>query len=439
MRITGVIRIQKRTQPEWLIWLLVIMPFLFGGLCDLLHLPSAIKYMLDLVNVLLLLYLIVKFRYTSAFDGNLWPLGIWLVVLLSITVMVYMVQYQSILYYIWGIRNNFRYYILFFAAALFLKKRDISWYFALFDKVFWVNAVISVAQYFVFGIYGDNLGGLFGTDVGCNAYTNIFFVIITAKSAVFYLNKQEKLPVCLIKCAVMMAIAAFAELKFFYIEALLIIAMAVLLTDFSWRKLLFILCGIVIVLLGANILIRLFPNSAGFLRMEGIMRIAASQKGYTSSGDLNRLTAISIISDKFLKTFPQRLFGLGLGNCETANFSFLITPFYKRYAYLRYFWFSIAFWFLETGYLGLVMFNGFFALVFILCARMKKVTVQDKCNCQIAMIVAVCCVMVAVYNSTLRTEAGYMAYFVLALPFVKAEETLNVTNPRRVRINNGRK
>ena len=38
----------------------------------------------------------------------------------------------------------------------------------------------------------------------------------------------------------------------------------------------------------------------------------------------------------------------------------------------------------------------------------------------IVLNLAICCILIAIYNSSLRMEAGYMAYFVLALPFVES-------------------
>jgi len=419
MKSLGVIRIKKRTQPEWLIWLIIVMPFLFGTFIDFLGLPSGIKYILDIAWVLLVLYLFLSMRRKYFPTREIKGLVGWVVIFFLYTLVAYIPQYQSAVYYAWGIRNNFRYYIAFFAFAAFMKKQDISYYLALFDRLFWINAIISAIQYFVFGIYGDNLGGLFGNVRGCNAYTNLFFVIISARTLVSYLNGQESIKKCLAKCITMLAISAIAELKFFYIEFAIILAAAVLITDFSWRKLFIILFGTLGVMLGAYGLSVIFPNSAGFLSIEGILKIAASKKGYTSSGDLNRLTAIPIISQRFLKTGVQRMFGMGLGNCESASYAFLTTPFYSRYSYLRYQWFSIANWFLETGYIGLGFFFGFFILVILKAMKMKKATVTDRCYCQQAVIVAVCCIMIAVYNSSLRMESGYMAYFVLALPFAK--------------------
>jgi len=415
----GIIRIKRRTQPEWLIWLIFVMPFLFGTLFNLLKLPMSLKYLLDVAWVLLIFYLIRKKRHGFSRNRSDRALELWILALLVYTFIVYIVNYRSGFYYVWGLRNNFRYYVVFFAVADFLKKSDIQNYWSLFENFFWVNTVVSLLQYFVFGIYGDNLGGLFGTDVGCNAYTNVFFVIASAQTLVWYLNKQEGLKKCIAKCAAMIVIAALAELKFFYIEFVLIVVLAVLVTDFSWRKFSVIVFGLAGVLIGVYALTMLFPNSTGFFSVDGILKIAASEKGYTSSGDLNRLTAIPIISNRFLKTIPQKLFGLGLGNCDTAGYSFLVSPFYSQYAHLRYQWFSIAFWFLETGYVGLILFYGFFALVGIRCLKMRKTDISDRCFVQTAAIVGFCCLMIAIYNSTLRMEAGYMAYFILALPFIK--------------------
>ena len=68
--------------------------------------------------------------------------------------------------------------------------------------------------------------------------------------------------------------------------------------------------------------------------------------------------------------------------------------------------------------MGLAFFFGFFVMVFILSRKAAKEKGSNQMCCHIASILAVCCVLVAIYNVSLRTEAGYMAYFVLALPFV---------------------
>ena len=161
-----------------------------------------------------------------------------------------------------------------------------------------------------------------------------------------------------------------------------------------------------------------FPNILNHLSIQSLLETATSDKGYTGDGDLNRLTTIPIISNSFLTTTMEKLFGLGLGNCDTSTFSFLQTPFHLSYSYLNYTWFSTAFVFLELGYTGLLFFFGFFALIFFLSRKVARTSGPDKIYCHIASILAICCVLIAIYNASLRTEASYMAYFVLALPFV---------------------
>lgn len=412
------ISIKKRSQPQWPIWLIIILPFFFGILLDFMKLPAAIKYLLDVCWVLLTLYLVIK-RMRSISQNNKNSLAGLIGIFFIYVSCVYVLNYQSIFYFLWGIRNNFRFYILFFACAVFLKDKDIEDYFKFFEIFLWGNVLVSLIQYFLLGYDGDYLGGLFGTQVGCNGYTNLFFVIMSARSIVRYLNKMEGLKSCFVKCAAMLVVAALAEIKFFYLEFIMIVAAAVLLTDFSWRKLVIIISSAIIVILGYALLAIVFPNSVGFLSIEGILRIAASDKGYTSSGDVNRLTALTIISKRFLKTPLQQLFGMGLGNCDGAGYAFLTTPFYSRYSYLRYQWFSHAFLYLETGCTGLAMFTAFFVLVFLEGIKKGQKTKQQIVNGQIAAITALCCILIAVYNSSLRTEAGYMAYFVLSMPFIK--------------------
>ena len=250
-------------------------------------------------------------------------------------------------------------------------------------------------------------------------------MIISARTIILYLNKIVSLRLCFVKCVFMLYIAALAELKFFYIEFILIVVVAILLTDFSWRKLAIIISSFAIVLMGYALLAVLFPNSAGFLSIEGILKIAASDRGYTSSGDMNRLTAIPVISKHFLKTPLEQLFGMGLGNCDNAGYAFLTSPFFVRHSSLHYQWFSYAFLYLETGYIGLLMYAIFFVLVFLEGTKKMQRTQQQTINDQIASIVAFCCILISIYNSALRIEAGYMAYFVLSLPFIKSQKNIS--------------
>lgn len=398
-------------------YVILILPFLFAFLNELLNLPWSIRYVLDAAWCLLLVYILLSGRRGDQ------KLGIWVWLFLIYTLLAYLPQWQSPLYYLWGLRNNFRLYAAFFAFAAFLKPEDVKGYWKLFDRLFWVDVVTSICQFQFMGIYGDQLGGLFSTETGGNGYTNIFFLIIVTKSVVFYLEKQEKLGTCLAKCGAALVVAAMAELKFYFVEFMLVVAMAVLFTSFSWRKVVVILGAGIGVIACAALLTALFPSFAGWFSWEWFLEAATADRGYTSSGDLNRLNAIPQINELWLKNGWQRIFGLGLGNCDTSTYDILNTPFFRQYGDMHYTWISYAMMYLETGWIGLVFYWGFFVLVYFQIQKIEKRSEgMLRSYCRIARITAILCVVISIYNSSLRTEAGYMAYFVLAVPFALNRE-----------------
>lgn len=424
-------KFSNRSQTGWLVRILVLLPFLLGTLNDLLGLPYGIRYLLDVVWVLLTVYLLrfrasVDWRHTA-------PVAALVLMYLACAGLVYLVQYQSALYFLWGFRNNFRFYAAFFAFAAFLRREDVAEYDALFDKLFWGNAAVSLVQYLIFGLKGDHLGGIFGTTSGVNGYTNIFFLIVLTGSLVRYLEKKETGVLCAAKCLTAVVIAAMGELKFFYVELPVIVALAVLVTRFTWRKLWVILGGTAVVFAGAALLVLCFPQYAGWFSLEWMLDVVTSSRGYTSSGDLNRLTAIPRINDLWLTHWPQRFFGKGLGNCDTSSFAVLSTPFYLANGRMHYTWIGYAFQYLENGWVGLGFYFSFFALVYFRAYRLEKRSPEeDRTHCRVARILAVCCLMLSVYNASLRMESGYMIYFALAAPFADGESRKEETHGHAV-------
>ena len=342
----------------------------------------------------------------------------WILAFFSITLAVYAVQYRSGLYYLWGLRNNFRFYVVFFAAALFWTASEITDFWKTIEGLFWIDVAVSLIQYGFFGYEQDFLGGLFGIRSGVNGYTNLFFAIVVSHSLVCYLANKESALSSGCKCAAALIVAAMAEMKFFFVEFPVILALAVLFSRRTFREFWVVFSGFWAVFSGVWLLSALFPGWGDWFSLEGVWQVAADQKGYTSSGDLNRLTAISMINARFFGSFWQKLFGFGLGNCDMASYSFLTTPFSRDYQHLHYHWMSHAFLYLETGWVGLTFFFGFFLLVFCQAGRLERwCDGGGVVDCRVARIMAVVCAMTGIYNASLRSEPGYLAYLVLALPF----------------------
>lgn len=416
-----ILKIEKRPQSEWLVLFVILMPLAFGLLIDLLHLPNLVKYSIDLVWLMLLLTLSVnRFAMPNRFIRNL------LYVILAFfvfTLIGFALNTKSPLYYLWGFRNNFRFFIFFFSCVVFLRERTAKGLLNLFDKLFYLNFFISLVQFFVFGMQQDYLGGIFGSHVGTNADIIIFFSIVVANSIIGYLAGSERLGKCLLKCAMALTVAALAELKFFLFLFVFITALCVLMTEFTVKKVAIVFAAVLGVGVAAAMLIQIFPEWENWFSFESILETALSSDGYTGKGGMNRLNGASIAWDRFLTDWPKRLFGLGLGNCDVSAFSFLSTPFFHKYGYLNYNWFSVPFLLLETGLLGVLCYVTFFALLYHYVHKRQKSGRSNVKHCLLARVMICVAFVLIIYNASMRVECAYFMYFIFALPFLRSEQS----------------
>lgn len=413
-----IVRIKKRSQSQWLVIYAFALPFAFSFLIDLLHFPSFIKYTIDAALALLLLLAYLNKRIVL--DSQVTDIMRVVLAFFLLTIVGQMLEYQSIIYYLWGARNNFRFFIFFLMCTVVLRRDDAELCIKLMDGLFYINFAVTMYHALVLNVHQDRVGGIFGVSRGCNGFTNIYLMIIVTWYMLRYMNNQVSLLKLVVKCALSLLIAAVAELKIFFFEFVIIAAMATAITRFSFRKFGVIVLAAVGFTAGIQIVQIMFPDFSDWFNINTIIDYSASEQGYTSANDFNRLSAIPISWNQFLDTWPRKLFGLGLGNCDSStNFDFLTSPFYKRHGHLNYLWFSSSFLILETGLTGLIVYVLFFLRVYRAAKIMEKNNSQNLLFCQLARIMAVMAFVLFIYNSSLRMECAYMYYFVLALPFIK--------------------
>lgn len=412
------LQIKKRSFPQWLSLGVFVLPLLFLGLIDFFKIPSFIKYGIDVMWVLLLVFMV--FSRQINVKKNTAPFVVIVALWLIYITIGYIFNYQSVFYFLWGLRNNFRFYVAFFAFASFLDEDDSNLIFTFTDCLFWINIPVTFFQFFVLGYKQDYLGGIFGTERGCNAFTTILFVFVVARSLLLCFQGKEKVVICVLKSGFSLLLSAMSELKFFFLVFVIIGVLAMILTKFSWKKMFLLVAFAAVLSFTGSVLTILFGNNEE-LTVQRIMQLITSQN-YATNEDLGRFTAIPTISRDFLIEWYEKLFGMGIGNCDTSAFAICNTPFYQANEYLHYNWFSSAFLFLETGYIGLILNLLFYCMVGFLSIKKMR---SGKCNkffCQMAVIFSIVCIMLTFYNSTLRKEVGYIAYFVLALPFISLRD-----------------
>ncbi len=408
-----VLRIRKLSFPQIMAMIIFIVPFLLNVLQELLYVPGIIKYTIDVAWVFSSLSLICNKR--QFVHKSLMPYVIFFCIWFVYVTVVYLFHYQSIFYFLWGFRNNARYFITFVLFAYYFDKEIVNWCLKFIDIAFIIHSVTVFFQFFVLGYKWDYLGGIFGTQLGCNGNSLILLVIVCTKSLILFMNDQEKIIPCLLKCAVSLIIATMSELKAFFLFFVVIAVASALITKFSAKKV-FLLVGVGFAVFFAGSIFTFIWGENASLNLDRFSELITSTQ-YSSEKDLGRLTAIGTLSKNIVTGFVDRLFGLGLGNCDTSSFAICNTPFYQSYSFLNYDWFSSAFCFLETGYVGLLLFFSFFVLVFLLAKKQAKLKGENMIHSQIAMVMSIVCVLLVFYNSSLRADIGYLAYFMLAIPF----------------------
>lgn len=399
---------------RWLTYLLFLLPLALAFLQEFLGLPGAVKYLAD--AAWLCLAVIPILRGKLRIRQRLLPFAVVVGTFVACTLVVYLFRFESPFYYLWGLRNYLRSYVAFFAFAAFFSEEDASRCLSVLDKLFTFNALVCLYQ-FLRGHEQDCIGGIFGATKGCNGYLVVYLTVVVCRSVLRYMNGEEKTLSCFYKSAVSMTVAAVAELKFFYVVFLLIMAMGMVLTRFSFRKVLLFAAAAILVSAAAAILGSLYSYFEGFLSLRSLLAVL-KQTNYASDTDMGRFNGISYISNRFLTTVPLRLFGMGLGNCDTGALALVNTDFHTRYVDLHYSIFSYTFLFIENGFVGLIIYCSFFLLTFRAAFRSFRRKDGNLLFSQMGMIMSVLCGLLMFYNSSLRTEASYMIYFVLALPLL---------------------
>lgn len=387
-------------------------------LTELLPIPDAIKFLCDGFLVLLLLKLFSQ-RFTKI-DNYSMPFVVVVALFFFITLVGYLFNYQSVFYYLWGLRNNIRMFVAFFAFAYLADWEDAKGWIKALDVLFVINFAVVILQYFS-GYGQDYIGGIFGTSKGCNGSLLIFLCIVFAKTILSFMRGEEKMSKCIFVSVASLLVSTLSELKMFFILFILILFMASFMTAHSIKKTLFFAFGAVLVVLFSTLLTVLYKDFTDFLSFDSLIK-ALTDTGYATDEDIGRFTALPVISQRFLPGFFRKLFGLGLGNCDSSSLSMFNTPFFESHQTVHYSYFSYAFLFLETGFVGLALYASFFVASFFVSRKLKKLEMADEFACQMSIILSVISLILLVYNSSLRMEIGFMLFFVLALPIISANE-----------------
>ncbi len=424
-----VIKIKKITIKPTSIGSLLLLSMIFlyaisSFLIYTLHLPRTILYLGDVLNIIALFYAIVVSYSKRLLKFN--SVFLWCEIFVIISIISSLVNHGPIVLFLWGARNNFRYLIFFFSCSVLLKKRDIDILLKMVKVIFWISVPLCTYQglfvtYPPGTIIGDMVGGVFYKFPGCNAPLNVILIVQVSVSLIKYFNNKLPIKNLIIVILASVYMSSLAELKVFLIELVLIVLLIMIWNGLSLKTIL--ISGLSIVVLSVFISMLIYFNGAKknnydeSLTISGLINYATQTQGYDGVGDLNRVTAIPILYDKFMnKDIFRSLFGIGLGNADySLGFSFLQSDFYKEYNYMNYHYFTAPWMFIEVGGLGVISFLMIFINVYIISNKMIKGKNEDI---QLVKIISIFMIFLSFYNTSLRGEqSSYLLYMLLSVPF----------------------
>lgn len=390
-----------------LVYFLVFYILFCGFAIKNLNASKSILFVIDIVYVVLLLR--GNFRIKAA--GLRLPVFILCLILINAFVGI-LLNDGVIGNFLWGIRNQYLSCILLFASASFLCVNDVKKIFRFFFYFQFLNLGCALYQYFVLGYYADSNNGAFVTGGG----QDIFCGILIAYYLYQYIKHGCKLWQFLFVLFSSLLIAAIEEEKFIFIETAFIFFYFFLTGKISLRNILIAVVFFVMMLLSFNTL--------SDINGEGSFDILTDQEAFMEYQEnayaLPRIGSSGILEQMFFREENQYYWGLGLGMCEeSSTLDFINDDFYRRYGWLNYSWFTFHINFLQTGWVGIILFLSFFVSILWSNIKNKKRAPQKlKYLYDVSNIIVILCIMTIWYNATLRSYNTLIPFFALSLGMI---------------------
>ena len=290
-----------------------------GVLISEFHLPSAVKYSTDIV-CLITFFMCLSSIPKMIQRAKMVPPTILALILLAYCILNAILNGTPLILVLWAVRVSFRFIAFFLCCIVALERKDLPKIINIIEKAYIINFIVILFQYFVQGYNQDYLGGIFGTEQGCNGQLNLFIVLVLSLQVIKYFEKKTNLYVLSLFITFAFIIAALSELKVVYLELVIILLLAVCLYKPSWKM--FITVGIFSLglIVGMITLKNVFPKSYDFFFDQEEMRNYLSAS-WIKGVQVTRITGFDVINNYFFQNdVLKKIIGLGFGKCEVSTF-----------------------------------------------------------------------------------------------------------------------
>ncbi len=390
-------------------------------LISIFNFPDYIRYILDANLIVMMAFYVVGYKKNNVTkQGKMVFRYIFFVILFFVITAIF--RNIPVGQVLWAVRNNFFYIFYFIICINMLDKRDIEILMQNIVKFNILNVICGIYEFFVLHVTGDDFGGMFGCQKGCNGYLNVYLVVISSYVITRFILKKETILNMLLVVISSVILASVAELKIFYVELLVVVVSEVLLNKKSLKLFLALVGGVLALFVGLQVLSITHSDSRRTIDSIENMIEYGSREEFGDEIRIARLTAIQQIDKLFFKgNTKYRLIGYGFGSCEESEtFSWANSKFAQKYGVIGYRNLSASMLYLETGAIGIILFLLIFVLIFVVAVNNKS-HLKKYGYTYIAVFCQVMCLMCIGniwYNSAIRREIAYLTFFVLSSVFI---------------------
>ena len=330
--------------------------------------------------------------------------------------------WQGLLLAIWDIRIIFRPYLFIVFCVMLLDESDVNKILEIFYKLQFVNVIMSLYQYYVQGYWMDNNGGIFSVVQGCNKYSNVFCCVMLFWVMARYMQQKSRISQVVLTTVCSVVIAIYAELKFLFIEMILIVILCVIFSGRSSKKIRTILIGIVITYFGLYILSDLFPSSFEILTDSELLIWYSKDMSYSNTEiSVNRLSGFEVLDTYvFNGSFVRKMFGNGWGATGQIPLLGLYSSIILEYSSLNYIVFTYSWIYAELGMTGIIC---FYSTMVVYLLTLSKNYEDNNGFITISKIAVIVIIVLTIYDSSWVTEGTtFLCAFAMSAGLITIKE-----------------
>lgn len=234
------------------------------------------------------------------------PFSIWAAGYIIIGGIGFVVYRYAPLQFLWGVRTYLRMFLLLFDCILILEKSEIKLLCRMFDIVIVMHVVLTLIQFFVFGIRWDFLNGIFGTAVGDSSSLHAILLIDTCLSLYRFYCRTISVKIFMAHFIWLVLNSAMSEIRGWFYEIIVLVFVYILVSHDYKRilKLLPALAGVYLV--GIILMGVLYPYTWNFLRVAGFVRIMNESHKPMATDGIGRSQQLSAMTAPILEYAKEK-------------------------------------------------------------------------------------------------------------------------------------